>query len=281
VGLLYIAQRFSTSYADYALLENLAFPGGEYAAWFSTLVRFSGLVLVGIVVMLLFPDGRLLSRRWRIVAWTAVLGGVLTALFDVFYPDYLSNHRYVMNPFGIVGYIGEVSTFEFFIGTALVGEVLLLMSSLAALVSLFLRLYRARGNERQQIKWFLFAAVPTGVCVSIVLLSYIIVDYTDLVFITPLIPFWGIYEDIRSVAVVALLVIPVFTYVAILRYHLYDIDMVINRTLVYGLLTILLAAGYVATIMALQGISSLVFQAPFRAFLVHDQATFRGTERCS
>jgi hypothetical protein len=45
VGLLYIAQRFSTSYADYALLENLAFPGGEYVAWFSTLVRFSGLTL--------------------------------------------------------------------------------------------------------------------------------------------------------------------------------------------------------------------------------------------
>src|ERR687898_505188 len=63
VGLLYIAQRFTTAYADYALLVNLAFPGAEYMAWFSTLAEFSGRILAGVFVMLLFPDGRLLSRR--------------------------------------------------------------------------------------------------------------------------------------------------------------------------------------------------------------------------
>src|ERR671921_344931 len=61
MGLLYTTQRFSTAYADYALLENLAFPGGEYVAWFSGLVNSSGLLLAGIFVMLLFPDGHLLS----------------------------------------------------------------------------------------------------------------------------------------------------------------------------------------------------------------------------
>ena len=153
VGLFYTAQRFSTAYADYALLENLAFPGGEYVARFSTLVRFSGLTLTVVIVMLLFPGGRLLSRRWQIVAWMAVLGAVLTALYDAFYPDYLSNHEYVWNPFGVIEYIGGFKWTEFFIGSALVGEVLLLMSSLAALFSLFLRLHRAWGDERQQLKW--------------------------------------------------------------------------------------------------------------------------------
>jgi hypothetical protein len=91
VGLLYTAQRFSTAYADYALLENLAFPGGEYAAWFSSLVRVSGVILAVVLVMLLFPHGRLLSRRWQIVAWTAVLGAVLTALYDAFHPEGLAS----------------------------------------------------------------------------------------------------------------------------------------------------------------------------------------------
>jgi hypothetical protein len=254
VGLLYTAQRFSKAYADYALLENLAFPGGEYMAWFSSLVEFSGLTLAGVFVMLLFPDGRLLTRRWKIVAWTAVLAAVLTAQYSAFYPEFLGTHSYVMNPFGVVGYIGPFTTYEIFIALALVGEVLFLMISIAALLSLALRLHRARGDERQQLKWFLYAAVPAGLSFIFVLLSFIVVDYTELVFLTPFIPFWGIYYDVFYVAVFALLVVPVFTYIAILRYRLYDIDVVINRTLVYGALTALLAAIYFGSVTATQAI---------------------------
>src|SRR5829696_4271232 len=251
VGLLYTAQRFSTAYADYALLENLAFPGGEYVAWFSGLVDFSGPILAGVFVMLLFPDGRLLSRRWRIVAWTAACGAVLTELYDAFYPDYLSTHTYVWNPFAVVGLVGGFTPDELFIASAVVGETLLLTSSLAALFSLFVRLHRAWGDERQQLKWFLYATVPAVGCFSFILLSYIVVDFTEVVFGTPFIPFSGSYDDVHYVAAFALLIVPVFTYIAIVRYNLYDIDVVINRTLVYGALTSCVVGIYVLAVVAL------------------------------
>jgi signal transduction histidine kinase len=251
VGLLYTEQRFSIAYADYALLENPAFPGGEYVAWFSGLLDFKGPILAGVFVMLLFPDGRLLSRRWRIVAWTAACGAVLTELYDAFYPDFLATHSYVWNPFAVVGLVGGFTPDELFIGSAVVGETLLLTSILAALFSLFVRLHRAWGDERQQLKWFLYATVPAVGCFSFILLSFIIVDFTEVVFGTPFIPFSRSYDDVPYIAAFALLIVPVFTYIAILRYHLYDIDMVINRTLVYGALSACVIGIYVLAVVAL------------------------------
>src|SRR5215207_10045919 len=258
-GLLYTEQRLTTAYADYVLLENLAFPGGEYVAWFSGLIDFEGPILAGVFLMLLFPDGRLLSRRWRIVAWTAVLGAVLTNVYGAFYPEGLGTHPYVMNPFGVVGVIGPFTSYDLFIGSALVGEALLFTTFSAALLSLVLRLHRARGEERQQLKWFLYAAVPAGVCFSFVLLQFIVVDSTDVfvMFRTPLWKFrelilsWDISEDIYYVAVFALLVVPVFTYIAILRHRLFDIDVVINRTLVYSALSTCVVGIYVLAVGAL------------------------------
>jgi signal transduction histidine kinase len=253
VGLLYTTQRFTQAYADYALLVNFAFPGGEYMAWFSRLVDVTGLVLAGVFVMLLFPDGSLPSRRWRIVAWTAVLGALLTALYAAFYPDDLGTAAHVPNPFGWVGVIGGgLTTYDFLNASGLIGETLLLTSILAAICSIALRLHRAWGDERQQLKWFLYAAVPAALCFSLVLLSFTVVDYTRLVFGTPLIPFWANYfDDIIYVAGFALLVVPLFTYIAIVRYRLYDIDVVINRTLVYGALSACVVGIYVLAVVAL------------------------------
>jgi hypothetical protein len=133
VGLLYAAQRFGGAYADYVVLMDSALPGEEYAAWFSMLAEFSGLILAGVFVMLLFPDGHLPSRGWQLVAWTAVLGALLTALYDALLPGSVSSYTYVENPFGFVGYyIGGFTTYEFLLASALAGETLLSTSSLAA-----------------------------------------------------------------------------------------------------------------------------------------------------
>src|SRR5829696_10362232 len=268
VGLLYTAQRFAQAYADYALLVNFAFPGGEYMVWFSGLVNFRGPVIAGIFVMLLFPDGSLPSRRWRIVAWTAVCGAVLSELHAAFYPQDIGTSAYsVMNPFGWVGaiWVGVIgvglTTYEFLDASGFIGETLLLTSILAAICSLALRLHRARGDERQQLKWFLYAAVPAALCFSYVLLSFVVFDFTMFVFGTPLKLMVDDYNDsvvgaailqvILYVAVFSLLVVPVITYIAIVRYHLYDIDLVINRTLVYGALTSCVVGIYVLAIVAL------------------------------
>ena len=105
-GLLTETQRFSIAYADYALLQNFALPGGESVAWFSTWVGLAGPVLAGLFLVLLFPNGRLLSRRWLTVAWVAVFGAALLTLGDAFTPGQLRTHSFVWNPFGVGGYIG-------------------------------------------------------------------------------------------------------------------------------------------------------------------------------
>ena len=249
MGLLYAAQRFTTAYADYALVENFALPGGEYVAWFSTLVGFANPTL-GVFLMLLFPDGRLLSRRWQIVAWAVLLGAALTALADAFTPGELRTHIYVDNPFGVVGVIGGgFTTYDLCPASRLLGHTLLATGGLAALFSLILRLRRARGDKRQQLKWFLYAAVPAAVGLSPVLLFSYYCSCTGSVTIFLFTLTDEVAREVLKyslyVTVFGLLVLPVFTYIAILRYRLYDIDLVINRTFVYGALTTSVVGIYV------------------------------------
>ena len=223
-------------------------------AWFSTWIGFANPTL-GVFLMLLFPDGRLPSRRWRIVVWVTILGAAITALGVAFMPSILLTHRSVENPFEVVGVIGgKLTTYDFFGASRLLGMTLLLTSLLAALLSVILRLRRARGDERQQLRWFMFAAVPATVLGSLDALDKIVANFTtDLMFR----PVYILYElglllPTFYAQVLALLVIPVCTYIAILRYNLYDIDVVINRTLVYSSRTVILVTLYFGGIVTLQ-----------------------------
>jgi hypothetical protein len=178
LGLIYVTRRFTTAYADHAFLETLALPWGEFAAWFSTWIGFAGPTLA-VFLMLLFPGGRLPSRRWRIVVWLTVLGAAMSTLGFAFMPSSLLTHSDVANPFAIVGVIyGKLPTYQFFGVSRLLGMTLLSTSILAALFSVILRLRHARGNDRQQIKWFLFAAVPLTVLGSLDELNTIVALFT-------------------------------------------------------------------------------------------------------
>jgi signal transduction histidine kinase len=253
LGLIYVTQRFTIAYADHALLETFALPWGEFAAWFSTWIGSLNPTL-GVFLMLLFPNGRLPSRRWRIVVWVTALGAAMSALGVAFVPGILLHHRYVENPFGLVGVIyGQLTTYGFFGAARVLGLTLLQMSILAALFSVILRLRHARGAERQQLKWFLFAAVPLTVVGSLDELDLIVGSFTTDFMFHPVYILYslGLLAPVVYVEVLALLLVPVCTYVAILRHNLYDIDVVINRTLVYGALSACVVGIYVLAVVAL------------------------------
>ncbi|MBA2715149.1 MAG: sensor histidine kinase [Rubrobacteraceae bacterium] len=265
VGLLYQLHHFALAYSNYAVAERGVLPWGEYAAWFSVWVGFAGLTLAFVFLMLLFPDGRLPSRRWRIVAWAAVSGAALTVLSDAFYPGRLATYGYVGNPLGALGTIGQaMTTYGSLASSKLLASALLLVSTLAALFSPLVRLRRASGDERQQLKWFLYAAVPAATCLSAFLVEVAVSNYTQtLMFETmnaftvpPLEPFRLFYAT-SYVPAFALLLLAVFACIAILRYKLYDIDLLINRTLVYGALSASVVSIYVLAVVAF----GVLFQA--------------------
>jgi hypothetical protein len=178
-------------------------------------------------VLLLFPTGRLLSRRWRLVAWTA--GAALAALAagTLFQPG-------PMGPGLPANPVGIKATGEALGNLQAVAGVVIAVLVPACLASLAARFRRARGAERQQLKWFGFGGVVLvlGVLLSVVL--------------EPLqVPLLG---PVVFVAVIS--AVPTAIGVAVLRAGLYEIDRVINRTLVYGLLTVLLGTVYAAGVFA-------------------------------
>jgi hypothetical protein len=202
------------------------------AAWIGNWYWYLLLALVFIYLPLLFPDGRLPSRRWLAVAVLPGIGtlGVvlLGALADTLVLDPVVEgiHYRMENPIGIEG-LGRVEDLPVFgVLTAL-----LLVGIVGAVASVVVRFRRSRGVERQQMKWFVYAA-------ALLLLT----------------PVEGWLPEIVSNVLfgVVLIALPAAIGIAVLRYHLYDIDLVINRTLVYGPLTAMLALFYIGGVVSLQ-----------------------------
>ncbi len=234
VGLVLGVGVLAAAYADYALAAGPgSLPGEEYAAWISAWTGGPGALLAAAFLFLLFPTGTLPSRRWRPVAWMAAIGSPLSVLGEALKPGPLHTHSSIDNPVGIEGALGGVVEV---LGAA--GAVALNVGVLLSGISLVLRLRHARGVERQQLKWFVYAAVMMGggFVASFVFSS-------------------GLANSIAwTSGILGFMVLPVATGIALLRYRLYDIDTLINRTLVYGALTAVLVAVYLVSVVALRGL---------------------------
>jgi hypothetical protein len=208
-----------------------------YIAWFSDkLLWLPGLFLGSALLVLLLPNDRLLSRSWRAVVWLAVGGSAITALLFATSPGRLSPYR-ISNPFGIEG---NLRTILELLGD--LGAATLLVCCVLAVISVFVRLQSAEGEERQQIKWFAYAAA--------VLLSTFFLGLPLAAVIGALGGAWAALIPI----VIGVLALPAAVGVAMLRYRLYDIGVIIDRTLVYGSLTVMLALVYFGGVTATQAV---------------------------
>jgi hypothetical protein len=228
VGLCGGAEIFTAEYGVYALVTNPgSLPGGVIATWFGTWVWLPSVTLTISFLLLLFPHGRLLSPRWRPVAWLAAGVTVAgTALLAVVPWDLLDPGVPAQNPVGVesLRYLGIAPPAPIF----LFGIPTMILS----VASLVLRFRRSRGEERQQMKWFAYAGVLVAAALFVPLLVPGDVGTLLQLFVMP--------------------ALPVAAGVAILRYRLYDIDRIINRTLVYGVVTVSLALVYLGSVAALQ-----------------------------
>lgn len=208
------------------------------ADWLGWIWLF-GLLLI-VPVLLLFPTGQLPSRRWRPVLWAVAAGLAAWVAGNAFAPTIITaGTPGLRNPIGVSGAPGKA-----FQALAIVGAVLAAVSGLAAIGSLVVRFRRARLIERQQLKWLVYAS---GLIVVAVLAEIVMAQVLGPGRVSTNL------QNATSIGAVAL--VPVAIGVAVFRYRLYDIDLVINKTLVYGSLAAFITGVYVAIVV---GVGSLV-----------------------
>jgi hypothetical protein len=232
IGWIFLAVAVSTglgslagSYADRWLARGGSQALGETAAWYASLSWIPFILVPCTFLLLLFPDGRLPSRRWRWVAWCAGAGIVSVFVTSGLVPGPLEDYPQLENPYGIESALLDPLTGLAFL-TVLIG----IAGSSASLV---VRFRRARGELRHQIKWLALAGAVAGLTVPTASAG---------------IDLWG--EAATNVAsMLGVLSLPLAAAIAILRHRLYDIDVVINRTLVYGALTATLGGTYLALVV--------------------------------
>ena len=218
-------------YAVHALfIETGALPGGAVLASLSEWMFVPPLFLIPALLLLLFPDGRLPGRRWRPAGWLAVTGGALFAVGTALAPGHLSDTPFdrVTNPLGVEGAEAVLGAL------AAVGIIALAASVPLGAAAMIVRLRRSHGLERQQLKWLSAASGLFALSCVVGVAAFVAGN------------------DVGPVLVVLTFpAIPIAAGYAILRHRLYDIDVVINRALVYGALTAILAGAYLGLVLLL------------------------------
>jgi hypothetical protein len=222
--------QLSWGYVAYGLDADAPLPGAAVVGWVGNWIPWPALAAFALL-LLLFPDGRLPSPRWRPVAWAMVGWCVVIMAFLAVYPELLAAPE-LDNPFGLSGDAGAaMRRLQASPAIPLISIPLVLASAAAPLV----RFRHTRGVQRQQLKWFAYAV---GLLVVLLVLpSWLLPGWARAVtVILPVVAVWGIAAAIG---------------IAVLRYRLYAIDRIVNRTLVYGLLTAVLAGVYAALVLVL------------------------------
>jgi hypothetical protein len=229
IGLLTATGMLAGEYAARADLGRPgALPGGILAAWYSSWFWYPTLALVLVFTLLLFPTGRLLSAAWRPVAVAAAAATVGITMLSALTPTLEDENYTVRNPIGLAWVQDPEQTA---VGTVLFALLLGCMG--AAALSLVLRFHRAQGVERQQLKWFTYAGALMVLFGLVPELLPTTANISEAL--------WGL----------GAVLVPVAAGIAILRYRLYDIDRLINRTLVYAALTALLGVVYAGVVLVL------------------------------
>jgi hypothetical protein len=233
VGFLLGPAFFGQDYAWYALIhEPGSVPGGWAMAWLGQWPWYLALGVISLL-LLVFPNGRLVSPRWRPVVWVLAADIAAIWVWAVWAPRLLEGRglKTLTNPLGL--HQAEAA-FRLLAAIAIpIGALLAVLS----VVSIVVRFRRARGMERQQLKWFTYAAA--------------LVTLLWLVFFAAGLERWLPPVLVNIVSEIWLGGIPAAIGIAVLRYRLYDIDRLINRTLVYGALTALLGVVYAAIVLTL------------------------------
>jgi hypothetical protein len=225
VGALSInLEKIAQELVQYGVHHPGAVPGLAWIGWISNWAWVPSILMV-LLLLMLFPDGQPLSPRWRPVVWVIVAGALVTMVGSALLPGIVDTA--LPNPLGLTGRLGAMVEEQvpklFAFGVAVV--------AVAAAASLIVRFRRAHGVQRQQLKWLAYAA--------------------GVVMLTPVIRDSWLGGWAGAVLNLALWAVPAAIGVAILRHRLYDVDRLINRTLVYGALTALLGGVYAGVVLVL------------------------------
>jgi hypothetical protein len=237
VGATLATAVFATAYGYHAVTaEPGSLPGGAYAALVGA--NIWGLAFfAGVLILLLFPTGEPLSPRWRPLVWLQIIG-LLAYFVGMLEPAKLTEpFEQVENPIHVGGAPGALG------GVSTAGWLVLLPSFVLAAVAIVVRFRRSGSLERQQLKWVASAGVFFAAAFAVEGFAQ---DTGS-----------SVFEEVAGVAaVVSLTAVPLAAGFAILRYHLYDIDLIVRRTIVYGGLSALLAGLYFGIVLLLQEVFS-------------------------
>ena len=232
IGLSWSAGDGLSGLSDVALSHGWSW--GPYLEDFLQAAWAPPIAMMAVYLILLFPDGHLPSRRWRPFAWGIGIAVAIAYLAIMLHPGTFSDtgHPDVTNPIGVEGWLPDLLTLALFaIPVGMIG----------AAISLILRYRRSAGVEREQMKWLAFSAAVVAVVYAIVLPLSIAFPGEP--------PTWVGVLQIVSLSTMAL--IPVSIGFAVLKYRLYDIDVVINRTIVFAALALFIGAVYVGVVVLL------------------------------